>query len=238
MIDKLEFLLALAREKHFGRAAEACGVTQPTLSAGVKQLEDSFRRAAGQSRLALPGFHAGGRARARLGAPHRRRYPRHAPGGSRAQARLTGRLRIAAIPTTLAMVETLTTPYRERHPDVQFTILSAQLDRDPPALWKISRSTPAYLSRQRAARPRHRRAALSRALSPADLRRRAARQSRQGDLGGSRAGAALPADARYAEPPHHRSSAARRRRRSAADARIQFDDPAVSRTCAPAAGPA
>src|SRR5499427_6603255 len=42
MIDKLEFLLALAREKHFGRAAEACGVTQPTLSAGVRQLEESF----------------------------------------------------------------------------------------------------------------------------------------------------------------------------------------------------
>src|ERR1700728_1724557 len=42
MIDKLEFLLALAREQHFGRAAEACGVTQPTRSAGVKQLEDSF----------------------------------------------------------------------------------------------------------------------------------------------------------------------------------------------------
>ena len=42
MLEKLEFLLALAREKHFGRAAEACGVTQPTLSAGIKQLEDSF----------------------------------------------------------------------------------------------------------------------------------------------------------------------------------------------------
>ena len=37
---------------------------------------------------------------------------------------LTGRLRIAAIPTALAMVETLTTPYRERHPEVQFTVLS------------------------------------------------------------------------------------------------------------------
>jgi DNA-binding transcriptional LysR family regulator len=42
MLDKLEFLLSLAREKHFGRAAEACGVTQPTLSAGVRQLEESF----------------------------------------------------------------------------------------------------------------------------------------------------------------------------------------------------
>ena len=42
MIDKLDFILALAREKHFGRAAEACGVTQPTLSAGVKQLEEQM----------------------------------------------------------------------------------------------------------------------------------------------------------------------------------------------------
>ena len=42
MIDKLEYLIALARERHFGRAAEACGVTQPTLSAGIKQLEDTL----------------------------------------------------------------------------------------------------------------------------------------------------------------------------------------------------
>ena len=37
---------------------------------------------------------------------------------------LTGRLRIAAIPTALAMVAELTTPYRELHPNVQFTIYS------------------------------------------------------------------------------------------------------------------
>jgi DNA-binding transcriptional LysR family regulator len=36
VIDKLEFLIALAREQHFGRAAESCGVTQPRLSAGIK----------------------------------------------------------------------------------------------------------------------------------------------------------------------------------------------------------
>ena len=42
MIDKLEMFIALARERHFGRAAEDCGVTQPTLSAAVKQLEDQL----------------------------------------------------------------------------------------------------------------------------------------------------------------------------------------------------
>ena len=42
MLDKLEYLMALARERHFGRAADACGVTQPTLSAGIKQLEETL----------------------------------------------------------------------------------------------------------------------------------------------------------------------------------------------------
>lgn len=42
MIDKLEFLIALARERNFSRAAETWGVTQSTLSAGIKQLEDTL----------------------------------------------------------------------------------------------------------------------------------------------------------------------------------------------------
>src|SRR4026209_620034 len=42
MIDKLEYIIALAREKHFSRAAEACHVSQPTFSAGIKQLEEMF----------------------------------------------------------------------------------------------------------------------------------------------------------------------------------------------------
>jgi len=37
---------------------------------------------------------------------------------------LSGHLKIAAIPTTLAMVSALTTPYRAKHPNVKFTILS------------------------------------------------------------------------------------------------------------------
>ena len=39
MIDKLEFFIALARMRHFGKAAEELGITQPTLSAAIKQLE-------------------------------------------------------------------------------------------------------------------------------------------------------------------------------------------------------
>ncbi len=39
IIRKLEYLIALAKEGHFARAAEACHVSQPTLSAALRQLE-------------------------------------------------------------------------------------------------------------------------------------------------------------------------------------------------------
>ena len=124
MIDKLEFLLALARERHFGRAAETCGVTQPTLSAGVKQLEDQMGVLLVNRGSRFRGF-----------TPEGERvldWARRIVGDSRAMRAeldelrhgLTGRLRIAAIPTALAMIASLTTPFRQRHPNVQFTIMS------------------------------------------------------------------------------------------------------------------
>jgi DNA-binding transcriptional LysR family regulator len=124
VLDKLAFIIALAREQHFGRAAEACGVTQPTLSAGVKQLEEQMGVLLVNRGSRFQGF-----------TPEGLRvleWARRIVGDSQAMREeinalrhgLSGRLRIAAIPTALAMVAALTTPYRERHPNVQFTIWS------------------------------------------------------------------------------------------------------------------
>lgn len=41
-LTELRYIVALAREKHFGRAAEKCCVSQPTLSVAVKKLEDEL----------------------------------------------------------------------------------------------------------------------------------------------------------------------------------------------------
>jgi DNA-binding transcriptional LysR family regulator len=128
VIDKLEFLLALARERHFGRAAESCGVTQPTLSAGIKQLEDSLGVLLVNRGSRFQGFTAEGErvlewARRIVGDTRAMREEVHA-----LKHGLTGRLRIAAIPMALAMIETLTTLYRERHPDVQFTVVSSNAE--------------------------------------------------------------------------------------------------------------
>jgi len=124
VIDKLEYLMALAREEHFGRAADACGVTQPTLSAGIKQLESTLGVMLVQRGSRYIGL-----------TPEGERtldWARRIVGDSRSMRQeikslkhgLTGRLRIAAIPTALAMVAALTTPYRAKHPDVRFTIFS------------------------------------------------------------------------------------------------------------------
>jgi len=126
VIDKLEFLLALARERHFGRAAEVCGVTQPTLSAGVKQLEDSFgillvNRGSRFVGLTPEGDRVLEWAKRIVGDVRTMRQEVNAL----KQGRLVGHLHLAVIPTALPMVSALTTPFRERHPDVRFTIRSS-----------------------------------------------------------------------------------------------------------------
>lgn len=124
MIDKLELLLALAKERHFGRAAEACGVTQPTMSTGIKQLEEILGVMLVQRGSRFLGFTPEGE--------RALEWARRIVADSRAmrqdigalKAELSGELRIAAIPTVLGMVAQLTTPFRARHPNVRFSILS------------------------------------------------------------------------------------------------------------------
>ena len=124
MIDKLEFIIALSREQHFGRAAETCNVSQPTLSAGIKQLEDTFGVLLVVRGSRFRGFTTEGE--------RVLEWARRIVGDTRAMREdvdalkrgLAGHVRIAAIPTALAMTAMLTTPYRAKHPEVRFSIVS------------------------------------------------------------------------------------------------------------------
>ncbi|EJK87648.1 LysR family transcriptional regulator [Rhizobium rhizogenes] len=124
MIDKLEFFIALANQKHFGRAAEECGVTQPTLSAAIRQLEDQLgvmlvSRGSRFQGLTPEGQRVLEWARRIVGDARTMREEMRA-----AHKGLAGHIRIAAIPTALAMVPKITAPFQERHPDVTFSIIS------------------------------------------------------------------------------------------------------------------
>lgn len=124
MIDKLEMFIALANERHFGRAAEVCGVTQPTLSGAIRQLEDQLG-----VQLVFRGSRFQGLT------PEGQRvldWGRRIVGDMRAmkdemrsvRAGLSGNLRIGVIPTAMPMVAGLTGPFTQKHPNVRVTLLS------------------------------------------------------------------------------------------------------------------
>src|ERR1044072_4194811 len=61
-LTELRYVVAVARERHFGRAAEACFVSQPTLSVAVKKLEEEldltlFERGPGEGTVTPAGQH-------------------------------------------------------------------------------------------------------------------------------------------------------------------------------------
>lgn len=124
MIDKLEMFIALARERHFGRAAEACGVTQPSLSSAIRQLEDQlgvqlvFRGSRFQG-LTPEGQRVLDRALGIVGDVRALKDEMRV-----VRSGLSGNLRLGVIPTALPMVADLTGPFTARHPNVRVSILS------------------------------------------------------------------------------------------------------------------
>ena len=124
VIRQLEYLVALAREKHFGRAAEACHVTQPTLSAAIRQLEDDL----GAPIVERGHRYVGQTPQGRLALEHAHRVLAEVETMRRdiegLDKGLSGRLRLGAIPTALPIVSHLTAPFTARYPSVAVTVLS------------------------------------------------------------------------------------------------------------------
>lgn len=124
MVPKLERLLALAKEQHFGRAAESLGLTQPTLSAGIRQLEGHLgvklvQRGSRYGGLTPEGQRALVWARQIVGDTRKLRDEmRYSKTG------LAGHVRLAVIPTALTWAARLTARFSEKHPNVSFSVLS------------------------------------------------------------------------------------------------------------------
>jgi DNA-binding transcriptional LysR family regulator len=125
MIDKLEMFIALAQAQHFGRAAEALGITQPTLSAAIKQLEGELgvmlvSRGSRYGGLTPEGARVLDWARQIVGDARTMKEELRA-----ARSGLSGNVRLAVIPTALTVVSQLTSSFTRAHPNVRFSVLSA-----------------------------------------------------------------------------------------------------------------
>ena len=63
-LTELRYIVAVAQEKHFGRAAQRCHVSQPTLSIAIKKLEEElglslFDRSSNEVMTTNSGAHCG-----------------------------------------------------------------------------------------------------------------------------------------------------------------------------------
>jgi DNA-binding transcriptional LysR family regulator len=123
-IRQFAYLVALAREKHFARAAAACNVTQPTLSAGIQKLErelglpviersHQFLGLTPEGERVLSWAH-------RIIADFNGLKQDLANFGSG----LSGTLKLGAIPAALPSVSLLTGPFCSRNPGVAVQLQS------------------------------------------------------------------------------------------------------------------
>lgn len=128
ILKQLVYLDALARERHFRRAAEACHVSQPTLSEAIGQLEAELGVLIVERARQFRGFTREGEAVL----AHARRVLgemeqlKHALGELRQG--VSGQLRLGVIPTALPMVAHVTAPFLDAYPAVSLAVLSLPSD--------------------------------------------------------------------------------------------------------------
>lgn len=127
-LRQLEYLTALAREQHFGRAAAACNVSQPALSTAIRKLEGELgvelvQRAGGAAELTPSGRDLLRWADLTLVGVEGLKSE-----AARLTTELRGRLRLGVIPTALPTVGRILQPMLDLHPavDVQVSSMSSR----------------------------------------------------------------------------------------------------------------
>ncbi|AXL53952.1 transcriptional regulator (plasmid) [Paraburkholderia caffeinilytica] len=123
-IRQLKYLVTLATEQHFAKAAEICNVSQPALSSAIQSLEAELGLALVKRGRRFLGFTEEGErvlgwARQTLAALENMRQD-----ASASQVGLNGTLRFGFIPTTLPIVGLLLGPCRAKYGEMSYTVRS------------------------------------------------------------------------------------------------------------------
>ncbi len=123
LIRQLEYLVALAHEKHFAHAAERCDISQPALSLAIKNLETELEVTIVQRGHRFGGFTPEGEivltwARRILRDEETLKEELRCCSGS-----LSGRIRLGVIPSAAALSARLAAAFAAEHPEVSFADL-------------------------------------------------------------------------------------------------------------------
>jgi DNA-binding transcriptional LysR family regulator len=127
-IRQLEYLVTLAREKHFAKAAEICHVSQPALSSAIRSLEKELGVMIVQRGRRFLGLTAEGERVLAWAQQTLASLSYMREDASAAKSTLTGTLRIGAIPTTMTVAALLTGPCHAAYPNIRFTLSSLTAD--------------------------------------------------------------------------------------------------------------
>jgi DNA-binding transcriptional LysR family regulator len=127
-IRQLEYLVTLAREKHFAKAAEVCHVSQPALSSAIRGLEKELgvmivQRGRRYWGLTIEGERVLTWAQQTLATLSHMRED-----ASVAKSTMTGTLRVGAIPTTITVAAFLTGPCFSAYPNIRCKLFSLTAD--------------------------------------------------------------------------------------------------------------
>jgi DNA-binding transcriptional LysR family regulator len=128
IVRNFEYLIALGREMHFARAAEACRVSQPTLSAGIRQLEEDMGVLLVKRGSRLQGFTPEGARVLEMALRMQADCERLKRDLQLLRNEFTGRLAIATTPALMPMLAAISVPFSERHVGAEMHLRS--LDDD------------------------------------------------------------------------------------------------------------
>lgn len=124
LLSSLRYLVALHEHRHFGRAAQACHITQPALSNALRALESEFKVVIVKRDRAYAGFTPEGE---RVLASAHLMLHEHAilQQELRSETHLPrGSLRIGAVPTAMPIVARFAAMLQARHPGILPVVLS------------------------------------------------------------------------------------------------------------------
>lgn len=123
-IRQMSYLVALAREKHFSRAAEKCNVTQSTLSAGLKALERELDMRLVIREPRFMGLTPEGERVVEWASQIISDYESLKQDVEGLREGLKGTLRLGVIPAAMPAVAKLTAPFCAKHPHVKVDVHS------------------------------------------------------------------------------------------------------------------